>query len=165
MGDSFMITFVTLKEAIDFSVKLNNYLIKTPIFLNNTKKDKIILRTGISYGLVNKVFNTIQGCKMIDFYGNVVNTASRMESHVSKPYGISIGFINETESNVNKIFMHLKKFKQYNINYLEYKNTCNQTKHKRSSKLLHDLNYTCININKLKGIKQVKVLDLVYNNN
>ena len=85
IGDSFMIVFDDLNKAINFSINISNYLTdtKTSIYLDKTKKHKILLRTGISYGTLIIKKMKIQNCLVKDYFGDIANIASRMESSVS----------------------------------------------------------------------------------
>ena len=157
MGDSFMISFNKIKDAIHFSIIINNFLNHKGLFIKGSK-DKILLRTGICYGKVNEFSTEVQNCKFIDYFGNVVNTASRMESKVSDVNGFAIGILKENENELQKIYDLLETFENYNIEATNYTNKCNLSNRKRSNKLLHDMNFDCEDINKLHGVKNVKVL-------
>jgi len=157
MGDSFMISFNKIKDAINFSITINNFLNNKGLFIKGSR-DKILLRTGICYGKVNEFSTHIQNCKFVDYFGNVVNTASRMESKVSEVNGFAIGILKENENDLKMISNLLETFENYNIEAINYTNTCDLSNRKRSSKLLHDINFYCDDIDKLHGVKNVKVL-------
>lgn len=55
IGDSFMICFDTIYDALDFAVKLNSFLINTKSKLD--VRQKVQFRTGIYSGIVNEKYN------------------------------------------------------------------------------------------------------------
>jgi len=162
LGDSFMLEFNKVEDAINFSIELNNILNnnKTGLFLNKSKNDRILIRTGICYGKVHKLNFNIQNCNVIDYFGNVVNTTSRMESKVAKNNGIAIGFLKDKEKDINKIYNTFKNNDKYNVKLLDYNNNSSINRNKRSAKLLNNLNFVCKNIQKLKGVDNIKVIDI-----
>ena len=159
MGDSFMISFDDVNDAISFTLDLNNSLRLRPLFLDTNKRDKIQLRTGICYGKVNKFSYNVQTCKMIDYFGNVVNSASRLESTISPVEGFAIGILEENKKDITELLSRLSKLKQHKVDTITFDNKCDfYDKRKRSSKLIHDISFRCENIKKLKKINNINVL-------
>lgn len=124
IGDSALIAFTTLSAATYFAMRLQRELLTpataiyigpgttetktttyiTPGFTETQvqpvieKPDKLILRVGIAYGPSFKRYMVIQNnITVADFFGNTLNTASRMESKVSVPGGIAIGLTSDVE--------------------------------------------------------------------
>ena len=103
IGDSFMIAFEDILDSIDFSIRFQDKLDTTKSEL----KEKLKFRTGIYYGMVSEKKVLIQKCLVKDFFGSVVNIASRLESKVSDPDTIAIGIKNKDI--LNTILQFLKK--------------------------------------------------------
>lgn len=164
LGDSFMIAFDNIEDAVKFSMKINSDLSqkKTAIFLDKSKKNSIRLRTGIAYGKVNFYKTKIQGCELDDYFGNVVNTASRMESKISSINGLAIAFIKEKEKDIKNIVRLLESYENYKIKISDFSMKCKNNRNKRSAKLLTDLSIHCEDLNKLDGIDEVKVISVEY---
>lgn len=163
LGDSFMISFDSLEPAIRFSIEINAIFANNPLYLNKTKGDKIEFRTGICFGNVSQFKFNIQSCNQKDYFGNVANTASRMESKVSRVNGVAIGLVEQKNSDVNTIVDIVNSYPgRYRIeNTLFTSAKCPQKDHKRSSKLLHDLNFSCKDLDELKGVNEVLVVNLI----
>ena len=101
----------------------------------------------------------IQKCLVKDFFGSVVNIASRLESKVSDPDTIAIGIKNKDI--LNTILQFLKQ-KNYYYEVIEYKKICKSSTLKNIYKNKTTLKYKCKNIKKLKGIdKSIIVLKIM----
>ena len=163
IGDSFNIAFDNINDAIKFGLDFNLYLKNNPLYVNNTKK--IQFRTGICYGEVTEISYTLNNSRIIDYYGNIVNTASRMESKVSSINGLAIGIPNFNTKEINKIIDIINSNKKYSDNWnyetKYYTKKCNISRIKRSMKLLHDLSIKCDNIDKLNGADKIYVINLI----
>jgi hypothetical protein len=161
LGDSFMIVFNNIKDAIDFSMKINQHLLSNKgLFLDENKKHRLELRTGICYGEVNLFKTKVQGFLLDDYFGNVVNTASRMESKISEINGIGIGILKENEKDIPDIIKILETYKNYEIEGFDFDNSCSIKRGQRSTKLIDDISFHCNNVKKLQGIKMLKVLSV-----
>ena len=155
IGDSFMIAFEDILDSIDFSIRFQDKLDTTKSEL----KEKLKFRTGIYYGMVSEKKVLIQKCLVKDFFGSVVNIASRLESKVSDPDTIAIGIKNKDILNTILLFLKQKKY-YYEI--IEYKKICKSSTLKNIYKNKTTLKYKCKNIKKLKGIdKSIIVLKIM----
>lgn len=155
IGDSFMIAFEDILDSIDFSIRFQDKLDTTKSEL----KEKLKFRTGIYYGMVSEKKVLIQKCLVKDFFGSVVNIASRLESKVSDPDTIAIGIKNKDI--LNTILQFLKQ-KNYYYEVIEYKKICKSSTLKNIYKNKTTLKYKCKNIKKLKGIdKSIIVLKIM----
>jgi hypothetical protein len=154
IGDSFMIAFDDLLDSIKFTVKFQKKLDTTKSLLEKTPQ----FRTGIYYGMVNQNKMLIQKCLVKDFFGSVVNIASRLESKVSDPGSIAIGI--KDNRILNNILDFLKKNK-YNYEIIDYKHLCKSSRLKSIRKKNITLSHKCKNIKILKGVdKNMSVLKI-----
>lgn len=151
IGDAFMIAFEKLEQALLFAISLQCLLLQI-----QNKPDpeiiKIILRIGIAKGDVNKRTMIIQNCEHMDYYGEAVNIASRMESKVAKPNEIAFTVLNEEEINEEKIFYIINKASNIipcnmKINLYQYLEKIKNEKTERG--------ITYRNSNDLKGVGEV----------
>ena len=147
IGDSFMIAFNDIIDSIDFAIKLEKKLENTKSKLG--KGVRIHFRTGIYYGDVKERKMIIQKCIVKDFFGNVVNIASRLESKVCETDEIVFGFKNN--STLNNILDFLKN-KNYSYTVIEYKHICNKKTFKKKIYNNKTLKHKCKNIKLLKGL-------------
>jgi len=161
VGDSFMIVFNNIIHCVKFSIEISKLLTddKTSIYLDDKKKDRITTRIGICYGDVNVFKIKIQNCEQKDYFGGIVNIASRMESGVSPINGFAIAFTKETEKDIPKIQKIIEKEEKLNIKAFNLKNIKKVDKFKRSGKLLFNLFFINDSLEKLKGLQtKIKVL-------
>lgn len=148
MGDAFMIycKFKTgYKIALVIAMKIQNSLINDPIRLGNN--DSIKLRIGIAQGPLTVQKVSIQGRKMKDYFGTTVNLASRMESKVAVPNGISFCFF---DVDIPEEFI-MKLAKDYRLTIGDYTGFCryNQTD-----------SYRCLDPELLKGVPGIITFSL-----
>ena len=155
IGDAYMVSFDELKDAIEFAIELQDESKKSPIKVG---KNKIELRVGFCYGEVHEYKSERQGKKLLDYFGNVVNTASRLESKVSEPGEFSFAF-HEKQSDKDKediVKILDEKCKDYKI--INYTNDDKDVEVNRSSRLLSDTHrYVHRSLKKLKGVDDVIV--------
>lgn len=139
MGDSWMIYFDKDNEyeAFVFSLKLQKYLYEKKFSIKNKR---IYIRIGCSIDVMMKSKQSIQNCKMDDYYGKNVNIASRLESQISEPGGFVINNFN-----YNKLYNLLPKVLK---DYLDTQFT------------IKDINYKKINFKNINNKKSGKLLDL-----
>jgi class 3 adenylate cyclase len=94
IGDAFMIYFPksdkSLIKAVEFAVEVHN-------------AEQLPLRIGICTGKMRAKKCRVQNVELLDFFGDVVNTASRMESKVSEPGGIAFTSVDDIEGQVEEI--------------------------------------------------------------
>ena len=86
MGDAFMIHFSVPLRSISFALELQSEMISKPVIVKGREME---LRVGIGIGKPNKSTLVIQGCRVVDYFGPIVNIASRMESKVAKLDGFA----------------------------------------------------------------------------
>jgi len=152
IGDAYMIAFKTIEESIKCAIELQKKLNDNPIKINNKK---IEIRSGICYGPVYETYIDIQGNKLIDYLGNTVNTASRVESKVCKPGNVVFSSIIKDIDNdgIEKIT------EDYDVDMVSFNNTGDEIK--SSSRLLTDVQrHTYKNIDELKGINKIDVYQI-----
>jgi len=146
IGDAYMVSFKKIEDSIKFAIDLQNELKENPIKVNNKN---INIRIGICYGEVHETIIELQGHKMIDYMGNVVNSAARIEGKVCKPGNIVFSSFDEN-IDVKDLL------KDYKVDFIKFKNEGDETK--RSSRLLTDVQrYYYKDIKELKGIKEIEV--------
>jgi len=146
IGDAYMVSFKKIEDSIKFAIELQNELKENPIKVNNKN---INIRIGICYGEVHETTIELQGHKMIDYMGNVVNSAARIEGKVCKPGNVVFSSFDEN--------IDIKDLlKDYKVDFIKFKNEGDEAK--RSSRLLTDVQrYYYKDIKELKGIKEIEV--------
>ena len=158
IGDSSMIFFEKdqVLQSIIFMIELQKYLEDKKIVMG---KDILYIRIGCSLGEMTKYKEEIQNCIMIDYYGENVNIASRMESKISKPGGFAIHNI-QYETLKDKLPEKLKLYldKNYDIKKKKIKNLNYQKSKKRSKKLINSFKSQ---MNKYKVLNLKSILNFI----
>lgn len=89
IGDAFMLTFTEPEDAIKMAVGLQTHL--------KRRKSKIGLRIGIAHGPMFVRDWEVQECRLLDYFGNTVNTAARVESFVSAVGGFAVALCTKSK--------------------------------------------------------------------
>ncbi len=94
IGDAFMIYFPkgedSLIKAVEFAVEVHN-------------SEQLPLRIGICTGKLRAKKCKVQNVELLDFFGDVVNTASRMESKVAEQGGIAFTSVDDISGQIEKL--------------------------------------------------------------
>jgi len=136
-----------LLDAINFTIELQK---EKPL---KVKSKEILLRIGICSGKVYELETERQGHKLLDYFGNVVNTASRMESKVSEIEGFAFSYFGKLD-NKDEIDKLLEK--ECEIEIIDFKEKCNKNDRVRSERLLTDSHkFLCESLTELKGVDEV----------
>lgn len=157
IGDAYMISFENWKDAYYFALKVQYELHDNYEKYVVVKGELFQVRIGVAYGDLNVENVKIQGCDMVDYFGNTVNTASRMESKVSPVGGLGIVCLDDDQTFEDFMMKEINKNKfQYKI--LSFTDCTRLNKiRKRSSRLLTDEHYACNDASVLKGVKPVHI--------
>jgi len=127
IGDSVMIEFPSLLNAVNAAIEIQTQLRNKP--LKFSANDLLQIRIGIAYGDISIKNILIQNHKLRDIFGSTVNLASRMESKVSLVGGF--GVLN---SNVDKNTLALLKSK-CDVKNVHFLHSCTKKVH-RSMRLI-----------------------------
>ena len=156
IGDSYMLGFEgknCLLDAIQFAYDIQIDLHKNPIKIKNKA---LKIRLGIHKGPLYKKHVMIQGKKLVDYFGNTVNTASRMESTVGDSGDIAFSWTDKLDEAEEKNILDWIEKKGLKTQIIDYKHRCYAGKRKRSGRLLSELQiHTCEPISQLKGVAPV----------
>lgn len=156
IGDSYMLGFYgkgDLLNSIKFAYDLQSDLKNNPIKI---KGRNLRIRLGIHKGPLYKKPVNIQGKKLMDYFGNTVNTASRMESTVSDAGEISFSWSDEIDKSEEENIKEWIESKNLSLNIVDYQHRCYSGKRKRSGRLLSELQFhSCEPLSKLKGVGKV----------
>lgn len=91
IGDAFMIYFEESDDSLERSIECG---------INILRSESLPLRVGICEGSMQEKTYVLQNSKLKDYFGNVVNVASRMESKVADPEGIAFSSIIEVPKSI-----------------------------------------------------------------
>ena len=156
IGDSFMISFDDLINGIKFIIDLQIELKTKPIKVG---KESIKIRAGMCYGEVYERTSERQGKNLVDYFGNVVNTASRMESKVSEVGGFAFAYQSKQSKDEKNEIVELLEKENINFKVIDYTDEKNVDEDRiRSGRLLSDTHKFVIRaLKKLKGVDDVIV--------
>jgi hypothetical protein len=161
IGDSYMLGFDgkdSLLDSIKFAHEIQLDLRKKPIKI---KGKSLKIRLGIHKGPLYKKKVMIQGKKLIDYFGNTVNTASRMESTVGDTGDIAFSWTGDLDSAEEGRIKDWIEKSGLKVEIIDYKHRCYSGKRKRSGRLLSELQvHTCEPITQLKGVAPVTAFKL-----
>lgn len=150
IGDAFMCEFKDMLSAVKAAQGLLTDLRDNPIKI---KKKDLNIRIGISMGDAYLAKHNIQGVSLKDYYGNVINTASRMEGEVAEDGGFAFSYTKDV--NIDDVEEYLEDV--CDVSIIDYVERGDQ-KIRRSTRLLTDYHmYFVRSLDKLKGIKPVRV--------
>ncbi len=158
-GDSYMIAFDKWQDAFKFCISFQHYEHHQPLHVG---KDVLRIRIGFCYGRVLEKRILLQGQWMVDYFGTMVNKASRLESGVSDVGHFAFGF-DESPSKPPSL---PKCDIDYSYTIEEYSNHCDQVS--RSQRLLNTLQhhghmsgFGCHAEGTLKGVGEVTAYKIV----
>lgn len=100
IGDAYMIAFDNLSDAVELGLCLQADLKDKPIKVG---KSKLEIRIGICEGEVFESKTKVQGNLIIDYLGNTVNTASRIESEACEPGNVAFGSLDNNNKEIEQI--------------------------------------------------------------
>jgi class 3 adenylate cyclase len=153
IGDSYMLGWEgedSLYNAILTGVNIQENLAKNPIKI---KGKPLTVRMGISWGPLYKKKVKIQNKQLWDYFGNTVNTASRMESTVSTPGNLAFSFTDSLDKSQEEKIVSWLEENKFPLKIVDYQHRCYEGKRKRSGRLLSELQlHTCEPLSKLKGV-------------
>lgn len=146
IGDAFMCHFEKLSDSIKAAIEIQKDLKRNPI---GVKHKLIRLRIGICYGdMIHKDLK-IQNKILKDYFGNLVNTASRLESKISDVDGFAFAYLSDIKDD-DEVKNLIKDFK---VDVIKYKNE-DIKKRERSSRLLTDEQIRYGSLDSLGGIDE-----------
>jgi len=152
IGDAFMISFDTIEDAIKCGLAIQTDLKDNPIKIG--KKDTK-LRIGICFGPVYESKIKLQDNILRDYFGNTVNTASRIEGGVCEEGGIAFTLTTDNAADINLDSI----LKGLNVDLISFTNKGEDVK--RSNRTLTDIHrHIYKNIKQLKGIDEIDVFKI-----
>jgi len=148
IGDAYMIKFDTLYDSVDFALHIQKELKDNPI---KFKKKDIQFRIGICEGNVYEIEQDIQNFKLLDYLGNSVNSAARIESKVCEEGDIAFAnMLNKKDKKLDELLS------DYKVDMITFNNSGNEQK--RSFRILSDIQkHIFKNVKELKGIDEIEV--------
>jgi len=161
IGDSYMLGFDgkdSLFRAVQAAYDIQKDISENPIKI---KGKALSIRIGIHRGSLYKKKVKIQGKELIDYFGNTVNTASRMESVVSDAGDIAFSYSIDLPKEEERKLKEWIEDKNLKMEIYDYQHQCYSGKRKRSGRLLSELQlHSCEPLSELKGVGKVTAYKL-----
>lgn len=159
IGDAYMVSFDSLFDAVKFSIDLQKECKEKPIKVGNKK---IELRIGFCFDEIYEYKSERQNKQLLDYFGNGVNTASRMESKVTEVGEFSFSFNEKQNKEDKEEIIKLLEDKCKSFKVISYTHDSNvDNKRVRSGRLLSDTHkYISKSIKKLNGVDDVVVYNV-----
>lgn len=153
IGDAYMLVFDDPLDSIKCAIEIQENLKADPIKIS--KSQNVILRIGICYGPVYESKVDVQNIKLIDYFGNTVNTASRIESKVCDPGNIAFGLAS---SDIDEIDLK-PVLDDRKVELISFTNKGDEVK--RSNRILNEIHrHVYKNIKELKGVENIEVFKI-----
>jgi hypothetical protein len=148
IGDAMMVCFKG-KNCLLNAVEAAEEILRT---------EKKKLRIGICQGDITEKTQRIQNSNLKDYFGNPVNTASRLESKVSDEEGLAFAHLEDIDLHQSTELTEWLSKHKYEV--IKYTDSPSKSKlgnvRKRSARLLSDLQISAhANIQELNGIHKV----------
>jgi hypothetical protein len=148
IGDAMMVCFKG-KHCLLNAVESAEEILRT---------EKKKLRIGICQGDITEKIQRIQNSNLKDYFGNPVNTASRLESKVSDEEGLAFAHLEDIDLHESTELTEWLGKHDYEV--IKYTDTPSKPKigklRKRSARLLSDLQISAhADLQELKGIHRV----------
>ncbi len=148
-GDSYMIAFSKWQNAFYFCLEFQYNEHHHPLYIG---KDTLKIRIGFCHGKVMEKHVLLQGHQMVDYFGTMVNKASRLESGVSDVGHFAFGF----DKPLTKEPVFPESDIDYSVTIEEYSNSCHSNEDvKNSRRLFNARQHHCHAEGDLKGVGEV----------
>jgi hypothetical protein len=161
IGDSYMLGFDgknSLLRSVQAAYEIQKDITDNPIKIKN---EALSIRLGIHRGSLYKKKVKIQGKMLMDYFGNTVNTASRMESVVSDPGSIAFSYSIDLPKAEEVELKEWIEDMKLDMQIFDYQHQCYSGKRNRSGRLLSELQlHTCEPLDDLKGVAKVTAYKL-----
>lgn len=148
-GDSYMIVFPKWQDAFQFCLEFQYNEYHHPLYIG---KDTLKIRIGFCHGKVIEKHVLLQEQQMVDYFGTMVNKASRLESGVSDVGHFAFGF----DKQLSKEPVFPESDIEYSVSIEEFSDTCTPNENvKNSRRLFNARQHHCHAEGTLKGVGEV----------